>query len=496
MKKILKVVGVIFALGAVILLGLHLFLQYGLTKTLNEVVLPRLEAETGIRAEVGRLSVNLPNGKLSLQDVSVKNPDGFVLEDMVLIERIDLSVDMMSLLKQKLVRVQRVDVQNALVNVIRNQAGDVNVNQLKSKSSPPQPAEGKSPVNVTEQPTGKEPEAAVSPAQPLPEILIEALRCNLTLRYLDFKLNQLDLSLDLRLAADHLSTLRDPLTPWANLALMSSVGSEHTRFVTDLRMKLAPVVDPQVLSFDLTGQIMEIDPRMLDKIYSKLGIRSAPFGLTPRLQCRKNQFENSALSFEINKIVFEDKLSDRLGGLASIDSLKFSAPVEGSLQEPKMDLMAAFKGGLGGTAQTVVESFIKGALAKEAGLDKVPDDLTDAAVDLLGAKVSEVGDSETLQKVLKDLANGKSGDTNAPPVDKTDVAVEVLGEQIDEVGESEAVKKALKDLANGKSTESNAPPVITSDLLINILGEQVDEIGEDEALKDDLKSLGKLLFGR
>jgi hypothetical protein len=66
MKKSFKVLIYLFALGAVILLGLHLFLQFGLTKTLREAVLPQLKADYGIDAKVGRLSINLPNGMLYL----------------------------------------------------------------------------------------------------------------------------------------------------------------------------------------------------------------------------------------------------------------------------------------------------------------------------------------------------------------------------------------------------------------------------------------------
>ena len=87
MKTTLKTLAAIFALGLVVLLGLHLFLQHGLTKTMREVVLPRIKAKTGIDARVGRLSINLPSGILYLDDVAVKNPDGFLLENLASVER-------------------------------------------------------------------------------------------------------------------------------------------------------------------------------------------------------------------------------------------------------------------------------------------------------------------------------------------------------------------------------------------------------------------------
>jgi len=152
-------------------------------------------------------------------------------------------------------------------------------------------------------------------------------------------------------------------------------------------------------------------------------------------------------------IELENKLADRLGGMARIGSLHFAVPVEGSLQEPVIEIMPALVNAIGSNTGSFLDSLLKGAAGKEAGLDQPPETLPDAAV-------------------------------------------EVLGKHVDEVGESETVKKVLKDLADGKPSSTNAPDPISSDTVIDILGEQVDEIGENEELKDDLKTLGKWLFGK
>lgn len=453
MKKTFKIFGAIMALGLVLLFGLHLFLQFGLTKAMREIVLPQIEAETGIKADVGRLSLNVPNGVLYLKNVEVKNPEGFVLENMASIERINVEVDIWSLLKQQLILVKNVEVKNALVNVIRNKDGDLNLNSIPGNVPPP-PGKG-TPVPEVEKPAPDTPDApgpAPAPA-PLPELLIEALQCNAEVRYLDFKLNELDISLDLSVIGSNLSTQTDPATPWGDVSVIGSLGSKRTRFVTDLQLKLAPVVDPQAPSFDLTGKVLEIDPRILEKIYDKLGISSSPFGLDPRLYCREGWFKDSSVTLKLGDIVFKDKLAKRLGGMGSIAMLRFPVPIEGSLQEPDVDVLQALQGALGGNAQGLLDSFLKGAAAKEAGLEEPPENLTEAAV-------------------------------------------AVLGEHVDEIGESEAIQEVLKDLADGKSSDTNAPSLINSDILIDILGEQVDEVGENEELKDDLKNLGKFLFGR
>jgi len=462
MKTSFKVLGSVFALGAVILLGLHLFLQFGLTKTMREVVLPKIKADYGIDARVGRLSINLPNGILYLSEVEVRNPDGFLLENLASIDRVVVEVDLLSLLKKNPILINRIEVENALFNVIRNKDGAFNVDSLQAAipaPTEPLPGTGKQPLPEKVPEPGRPPAASQPPpqmaeAKPLPEVLIQSLSCRAKVRYIDFKLNQLDIVLDLGLSGKNLSSLRDPAASWGELSLIGSLGNRRTSFVTDLNAQLAPLADPEAPTFDLGGKVMEIDPCLLEEAYDKLGIRSAPFGLEPLLHCHAGNFLDSSVVLELRDIVLEDKLAKRLGGMASIGSLRFPVPIEGSVQAPVVNVPMALAAALGGNAQTLVSSFLGGMMAKEAGMtNSVPEDLTDAAVEVLAAKVDEIGESETVQKVLKDLANGTASDTNSPT------------------------------------------PVAT-DTLIDILGEQVDEIGENEALKDDLKSLGKWLFGK
>lgn len=449
MKVMFKVFGVVFGLGLVILLGLHLFLQHGLTKMMREGVLPRIEKETGIRANVGRLAINLPNGRLYLKKVEIQNPEGFLLENMASIERIVLEVDMLSLLKQEPIRVKKIEIENGLLNIIRNQDGDWNFSSGSEEVSPPV---GGEPIPEVDRPvTGQGGRVAQAPVEEPPElleVLVEALQCTAKVRYLDFKLNQLDLVLELDLTGSNLSTQKDPSAPWGDLSLIGSLGSQRTRFVTDLHLRLAPVVDPQTPSFDLTGKVMEIDPRILEKIYNDLGIRSAPFGLDPRIHCRDGWFEESGVTLNLSNVVFEDKLARQLGGMATINGLQFSFPIEGSLQNPEVNLQRALHRAIGGNAQTLLDSFLQGVVAKEAGLENPPENLTEAAIAVLGEHVDEIGESETVQKVLKDLAEGGASDTNAPAPVSSDVLIDILGEQLEEIGENEELKEELKNLGN------------------------------------------------
>lgn len=452
MKTIFKVLGIIFGFGAVLLLAFHLIMLYGLTSTMRKVVLPQLKQQTGIDAQVGRLSINVAEGVLYLKDVAVKNPEGFLLENLASVDLIEVEVDIPSLFKRKLIHVKRVEVEEALVNVIRNKAGDINVAVLQEGLPPSHPVPpGGGPVPETgKKPPENIPESGktVPASEPaaVPEMLFDAILCHAKVRYIDLKLNQLDIALDLNLSGQGLSTLRDPDTPWGQVDLTGSLGNNRNSFTTDLDLRLAPVTDPQVVSFDLSGKILEIDPRIMQDAYADLGIRSDPFGFEPQFQCRENRFSHSRMALILNHVELEPKLARRLGGMASIGSLRFVVPVEGSLEEPRVDLQAALLGAIGGNTRSILDALIKGAVAEEAGLEEPPEKITDAAVEILGEKVEEIGRNEELKKVLKDLADGEPSATNAPPPVTTDTIVDILGEEVDEIGENEELKEGLKGL--------------------------------------------------
>ena len=440
MKTTFKFLACIFALGVVILLGLHIFLQYGLTKAMRAVVLPRIQQETGIDLQVRSLSLNVPGGILYLNGVSVKNPAGYPLENLASIDRIYVELDSVSMLLQKPILIHKVQLENALVNIIRTEEGILNSDEVLSGLPQVEevPAE-KKPAPLPEQPEMKK-------VQPLPEMLIKRLLCNARVRYLDMNYTDLDLALDLAVSGNGLSTQQAPNARWGTISVKGALGSERTSFKTDLNIKLAPLTDLAAPSFALAGEVMKIDPRIMDKVYSRMGIRCAPFSIEPDIHCRVGTFEHSSIALELRDVELEDKLAKRLGGMASIGALRIAVPLTGTLQEPRADLKTAFSSAMGGNAKNVLSAILKGAAGKEADMDAPPSTLTDAAIAVLGKHVEDVGKSETAKKILKDLAGGESSATNAPSGINTDDLIELLEEQIGEDEDHEEIKEGLRIL--------------------------------------------------
>ena len=449
MKTTFKVFGYLLGVGGVILLSLHLFLLFGLTHMMHAEVLPRIQEKTGVDIRVGGLALNIPKSILFIKDVEVRNPDGFFLENLASVERIEVDVDILSLFKQNPILVRNIALENILLNVIRNKDGEINFAMLQQSltSSEDLGSESRTlPLSPEDASETERLALQTTEPSPLPKLLIDVLMCNVTVRYLDFCLDQFDLLLELHLLGRGLSTQSG--ASWGNLSVAGCLGDDRSSFVTDLKLHLAPLVDPAVPSFDLTGKVMEIDPRIMDKAYSKMGIRSAPFGLDPVLYCRGGHFENSAIALNLKNVELEEKLSRRLGGMGTIGSLRLVVPVEGTLQKPVVDVQAAMMSSIGGNVHSVLDALLKGAIAKETGADTPPESLSDAVTDVLGAHVDELGESEIVKKVLKDLADGEPSATNAPTLIDTDTLIDVLGEHIDEIGEDEELKEDLKQLGN------------------------------------------------
>ena len=132
--------------------------------------------------------------------------------------------------------------------------------------------------------------------------------------------------------------------------------------------------------------------------------------------------------------------------MGSIGSLRFPVTVRGTLDAPVIDVREALFKALGGNTRSLLDAFLKGAAGKEAGLDRPPESIPDAVVEILGEHVEEIGENEAAKKVLKDLAGGESSDTNTPAPPTTDVIVDILSEEVDEIGESEVLKEGLKGL--------------------------------------------------
>jgi len=483
MKKLLKILFTILSLGIISLIGLHFFLQHGLTNTMQNIVLPRIEKETGIRATIQNLSINLLKGTLNLREVAIKNPEGFVLDDAAKIDHILVRIDFWALLTTDQIKIEDIEIKNALLNVIRNPQGQINLKEFEKETLSLEPtSQGEKTTGIDTTQTEKKEEEA------LPEILIRALHINATVKYLDFKLNELDLSLQLKLVGDHISTLKTPNTRWGNLALVGSAGSKKSRFITNLKMKLAPINDPNRLSFDLSGKVMEIDQRMLDKLYEKLNIKSMPFGINPDVHIRENQFTNSKLNLELNNITFTHHSSKHV---INIDNLTLPIPVKGTLKNPKIDLQEALKTSMNSNSKSILKAFLQ----NELNLENTPEDITDAGVDLLGKKVDKIGENEALKKLLKDVANQKSS-SNAQAVITTDSLIDITSDEIDKNKKHKEATKALKELLHPKKqTETNAPPAKTTEKLLDIIGEEIDKDDKHKKYKDDIKAIGNLLFG-
>lgn len=370
MKTSLKIIAAVFGLGTVILLGMQLFLQIGLTKAMREAVLPRIQEQTGIDVRVARLSVNVAHGRLTLKGVAIRNPEGFSLANAATADRVMMDLDLSSLWKVKPLNVNNFTVQGATVNLIRNPDGLINLHEMQKHLSTQNESRNAKPSDQT--------------AMSLPGWRIENLYCRGQVRYLDLTMYPLDISLDVEVSGQRVGAGNDPSAEWGILSISGSLSEDQTQFLTDLQLKLAPINDPVQPSFDLAGTIMEIDPHLIGELYDRIGMHSAPFMLKPRIHCAGGIFEESFCELGLRDIVVKDKLANELGGMTTIRLLQFPVSISGTLQDPVFNvedtLLKALKGNTGALPESL------GAAAVEASV--------------------RPGERAAVKKDLKDLADG------------------------------------------------------------------------------------------
>ena len=92
-----KAIIIVLVLIMAVVIGLQLFLAYGLTDSLRQWVLPMAKDRWNLDVTLERVSVNLLGGSLSIHGVQVINPPGFDDPSMITMKRFKLTIGLLAL---------------------------------------------------------------------------------------------------------------------------------------------------------------------------------------------------------------------------------------------------------------------------------------------------------------------------------------------------------------------------------------------------------------
>jgi hypothetical protein len=448
MKVLFKILKwfVIVALLLIVLVigGLYGFLKHGLTRTVQQHVLPVVLEQTGLDAELDFVSLDLFKGVFDISGIRVKNPAGFAEPNLLELESAAVSVQLKSLLALDPLVVQRIKLQGAKLHVVRNREKVINLHQIQQELKLP----------AAQVPEGRPAEAApaeVVPAEPLGSmpllaLVLRALEADVTVDYVDHSEEPIvetgELTLNLR--GRNLATATAGDVPWGELYLMAKVMVNDHSFPINFNMLLAPYDSPETLSFDLKGVPFEVDGSLINKAIDKLGVASKKVWLEVDVKARKGVFvvPDSVIGTELKGATLDKSVA---GVELTASSLKFELPVSGSVMKPVIDWKSSLN--------SVIKQNQK-VLLKEMGgqlINKAVREKDKAGIQSLGAALGlNLGLTETPAEPAKEAEPEK---TATEPEKEQSTEEKVLGgvlrvlEQHDkEDGEPEAqaVEEVLK----------------------------------------------------
>ena len=327
LKKLLVVLGVLILL---LLVGVQLFLQYGLTDSIRKYVLPAVSEQLALDVLIDNIGVNLLAGSISMNGVKVANPPGFQEPEMAVLKRFRIKIGIPALLKGGIAEIRSAVVRDGVITVVRNKDGALNIEPLLGLQK------GAGAATASSQ----EPAALPAEAGLSVNTVIKVLEVNTLLHYIDYQLTKDPFNLALKLHARLLNVANygDADVLSGNIALQGVLLVEDEKCAFDLNGRMAPIVDPKCLSFDVSGSMQEIDLKVFKALIRRHGVEGGQVSGTATLLCRKGVFDpdKSVLRLTLKNIKLTPDNSAKIPSGRLPEVMIIEVPVKGTLDQPKI----------------------------------------------------------------------------------------------------------------------------------------------------------------
>ncbi|MFL2860885.1 MAG: AsmA family protein [Pontiellaceae bacterium] len=369
MKLVLRFFGALLISIFVICL-LFMFTLNGILATW---VYPSIEKQTDMQMQSSKASYNPISGWMRVSNLMISNPPNYEEPILAAIPVLELKLKPTSLFGGGAVVIEQARIDRGVVNLIRNKKGVLNVQEVQQKLIF---SGEKSEIKGVPIPSVKDPKEPI-------EILLNILIINSDIYYVDHQIPDLNVLLHMAVSGEQVSTVPDH--EWGSIQIMGELLSDRSSFKTHISLAMAPIIDPQKLSFDLEGRVLEIDPRLIAKTSDKLGIQMAPFGIDPQIVCRGGKLEGSEVAIRLHDLVFPIR-----GNTTKVNQLQLAVPLSGTLQDPIFDLNRAFREAVGGNTASILSSVIGGLVEDLDILEEPVKVLTDGVVEVLDQPLKEI----------------------------------------------------------------------------------------------------------
>ncbi len=342
-----KTIIILVVLITALIIGAQIFLAFGLTNTLRQIIVPMAHERWNIDCQFDRASVNLLRGSFSLRGARIMNPPGYTEPCLASLKNFRLKIGIARLFRNDLTEIQKAQIRNALIRLERNHNGELNIapllNALRQSRVLPAGAEG---AAVAGQPQGTTAAQAKPPPRKLPNIIIKKAHGNATLDYTDHSLGKTEpfkLTVALQASLTDIANHGREDVLSGSFNLLGQISANGRQHAFDLHGRLAPVSDPTRPSFDASGAFQTLDLATILPLSAAIGFESGKMEGTVMLSCRNGMFDaqKSALRLAFTEVTPTEKLQQKLRGIPLPKRFKISIPIHGAFSKPHLDMETA-----------------------------------------------------------------------------------------------------------------------------------------------------------
>jgi len=333
-----KVIITLVVLAALII-GLQSFFAYGLTRYMRKLAQPALKELLNLDVKINRVSLNLLRGAVCIHGIRISNPTGFHEPDLVTIRRFSLDIGVVPLLLHQTIVIEEVDIKDAVLFVIRNKDGQINIRNVRdtfqfavANTSSRAIARG----HAKDKAHGTIAERLKSAG-----VKVDKIRINSLINYVDHYFPEepfeLGVKLDIRFKDIVNYCASDVMSGTINLH--GNILIDKTKSAFEVTGRITPVHDPNQMSFVLSGSIQPISLKAFKPFLAKYGIEDGSASGTINLLCDKGVFDSdkSAINLRLDNIFLKTPKQMNMQPIRLMESSLITVPVGGTLMNPRVD---------------------------------------------------------------------------------------------------------------------------------------------------------------
>ena len=336
-RWLLRILVTLLLIASAAVGALYIIQKYYLTDIVRKVATPPIEQATGVDFGIGNVTAGIFSGSATIRDITLGNPEGYLEPDIVKIGSVGLSINLRDLLRGGTVHLSEIFARGAELTIENAPGKQLNIvtlhNNLNENTAPAETSPS-SPEKREGDPE-REPEKVA-----LPHIFIEKGDIDLTVRYVSHAARSTsDIILTEELILNGL-TIGGPAAEWASFTLTGSLKGNSDVAVTQIEGRIAPIEDPERISFEINGNIANINKNLMQRYLGKYGIEPASLSLNVVLKCNDNVYDKKAscISLIMQDVKLPEKISRKMPGkISTFPKLSVPLHIGGTLQSPKTD---------------------------------------------------------------------------------------------------------------------------------------------------------------